>query len=79
MSEHETALVGEATGRRYRLGDAVEVTVERVDRLRGARRPGAGAAPERPRAGTNRSPARRSAGARPPRRRRPAAARRRGR
>ncbi len=35
VSEHETALVGEATGRRYRLGDAVEVTVERVDRLRG--------------------------------------------
>ena len=35
MSEHETALVGEATGRRYRLGDAVTVKVERVDRLRG--------------------------------------------
>ena len=35
VSEHETALVGEATGRRYRLGDAVDVKVERVDRLRG--------------------------------------------
>jgi len=35
VSEHETALVGEATGRRYRLGDAVAVKVERVDRLRG--------------------------------------------
>jgi ribonuclease R len=34
-SEHETALVGEATGTRYRLGDAIEVKVERVDRLRG--------------------------------------------
>lgn len=35
VSAHETALVGEATGRRYRLGDAVTVKVERVDRLRG--------------------------------------------
>jgi len=35
VSEHETALIGEATGRRYRLGDAVTVKVERVDRLRG--------------------------------------------
>ncbi len=35
VSEHETALVGEATGKRYRLGDAVTVRVERVDRLRG--------------------------------------------
>ncbi len=35
VSEHETALIGEATGKRFRLGDAVEVRVERVDRLRG--------------------------------------------
>ena len=35
VSEHETALVGEATGRRFRLGDAVKVRVERVDRLSG--------------------------------------------
>ena len=35
VSEHETALVGEVTRRRYRLGDAVAVKVERVDRLRG--------------------------------------------
>ncbi len=35
VSEHETALVGEATGRRFRLGDPVRVRVERVDRLSG--------------------------------------------
>ena len=35
VSEHETALVGEATGRRFRLGDPVKVRVERVDRLSG--------------------------------------------
>jgi ribonuclease R len=35
VSAHEAALVGEATGRRFRLGDAVTVTVEVVDRLRG--------------------------------------------
>jgi ribonuclease R len=35
VSEHETALVGEASGRRYRLGDAVAVKVEHIDRLRG--------------------------------------------
>jgi ribonuclease R len=35
VSEHEAALIGEATGRRFRLGDAVAVKVERVDRLRG--------------------------------------------
>jgi ribonuclease R len=34
-SEHETALVGEATGTRYRLGDAIDVTVDRVDKLAG--------------------------------------------
>jgi len=35
VSEHETALIGEVTGKRFRLGDAVAVRVERVDRLRG--------------------------------------------
>ena len=35
VSEHETALIGQATARWYRLGDAVSVRVERVDRLRG--------------------------------------------
>ena len=34
-SPHETALVGQVSGRRYRLGDPIEVRVERVDRLRG--------------------------------------------
>ena len=34
-SVHETALVGQITGRRVRLGDPMEVKVERVDRLRG--------------------------------------------
>ena len=69
VSEHESALVGEATGRRYRLGDAVSVKVERVDRLRGKVDlvPALGG-PERPLTGRNRTPARRSTGARPPRR-----------
>ncbi len=35
VSAHEAALVGDATGRRFRLGDAVTVKVEVVDRLRG--------------------------------------------
>lgn len=35
VSEHETALVGEASGACFRLGDAIEVKVERVDRLSG--------------------------------------------
>jgi ribonuclease R len=35
LSPHETALIGEATGARYRLGDPIEVKVERVERLRG--------------------------------------------
>ena len=35
VSEHETAIVGEATGRRFRLGDAVKVRVDRVDRISG--------------------------------------------
>lgn len=72
VSEHETALVGEATGTRYRLGDPIEVKVERVDRLSGkvdlapAHSPG-----DRPVTGPNRRPARRSTGSRPPRRRGP--------
>jgi len=69
VSAHETALIGEATGRRYRLGDAVAVKVEHFDRLRGKVDlvPALGG-PERPLTGRNRTPARRSTGARPPRR-----------
>ncbi len=72
VSEHETALVGEATGVRYRLGDAVDVKVERVDRLTGK----VDLAPARPVAGrpapaAGRHPARRTTGSRPPRRRGP--------
>ena len=70
VSEHETALVGEATGRRYRLGDAVTVKVEHVDRLRGKvdLAPALGRRRTAPVTGRNRTPARRSTGARPPRR-----------
>ena len=58
VSEHETALVGEATGRRYRLGDAVAVKVERIDRLRGkVDLAPALEGPERPLTGRNRTPA----------------------
>jgi len=72
VSEHETALVGETTGARYRLGDAIEVKVERVDRLSGK----VDLAPvhpavDRPATGANRRPARRTTGSRPPRRRAP--------
>lgn len=35
VSDYETALVGEATGRRFRLGDSLEVRVERIDPLSG--------------------------------------------
>ncbi len=71
-SEHETALVGEATGTRYRLGDAIEVKVERVDRLAG-KVDLAPALPDdgRPRVVPGRRPARRTSGGRPPRRRAP--------
>ena len=70
VSEHGTALEGQATARRYRLGDAVTVRVERVDRLRG-RVDLAPAAPPAGRSviGLDRAPARRSSGSRPPRRR----------
>ncbi len=73
VSEHETALVGEATGVRYRLGDAVDVKVERVDRLTGK----VDLAPAHPVAGRPAArapavgPARRTTGSRPPRRRGP--------
>jgi ribonuclease R len=33
LRENEYALVGERTGRRFRLGDPLRVTVSRVDRL----------------------------------------------
>ena len=72
VSEHETALVGESTGTRHRLGDAIDVTVDRVDKLTGKvdlapAHPEAG----RPGAGAGRQPARRTTGSRPPRRRAP--------
>ncbi len=72
VSEHETALVGEATGTRYRLGDAVDVKVERVDHLTG-KVDLAPALPEsgRPATGAGRQPARRTTGSRPPHRRPP--------
>ena len=63
--EHETALVGEASGRRYRLGDPVDVKVERVDRLTGkVDLAPAHAGGDGPAAGPNRRPARRSTGSR---------------
>ena len=72
VSEHETALVGQATGRRFRLGDAVQVKVERIDRLAGkVDLVPALEHPDRPVTGPNRQPARRTTGARPPRRRGP--------
>ena len=72
VSEHETALVGEATGIRFRLGDPVDVKVERVDRLSGKvdlapAHPGGGRTATAP----GRRPARRTTGSRPPRRRAP--------
>ena len=71
-SPHETALVGEVTGRRYRLGDPVEVKVERVDRLAGkVDLAPALEASGGPHMGPNRRPARRTTGSRPPRRRPP--------
>ena len=72
VSEHETALVGEVTGRRFRLGDAVQVRVERVDRLAGK----VDLAPtadgtERPAPAPGRRPLHAPAGRRPPQRRAP--------
>jgi hypothetical protein len=66
VSEHETALEGQATSRRYRLGDAVTVTVERVDRLRGRvdLAPAALSA-GRSAGGPDRAPAHRPTGGRP--------------
>jgi len=72
LSDHETAQVGDDSGRRLRLGDPIRVRVERVDRLRGrvdlvpAVEPGQG-----PHTRPGRAPARRTTGGRPPRRRRP--------
>ncbi len=72
LSDHETAQVGDDSGRRLRVGDPIAVRVERVDRLRGkvdlapAVEP-----PDAPRAGRDRRPARGGTGGRPPRRRRP--------
>ncbi len=72
VSEHETTLVGEATGVRHRLGDAIDVKVERVDRLTGkVDLAPAYPATGRPVTGPGRRPARRTTGGRPPRRRAP--------
>jgi len=72
LSEHETAAIGDASGRRYRLGDAIEVRVERVDCVRGrVDLAPALEAPDRPVAGRGRMPNRRTTGSRPPRRRAP--------
>jgi ribonuclease R len=35
LSRFETTLIGQTTGRRFRLGDPVSVKVERIDRMRG--------------------------------------------
>ncbi len=72
VSEHETALVGEVTGKRHRLGDAVQVRVERVDRLAGK----VDLAPatdgtERPQPAHGLRPLHAPAGRRPPQRRAP--------
>jgi len=72
VSEHETALIGQASARRYRLGDAVTVRVERVDRLRGKVDLTPAAPPAgRSVAGPDRVPARRASDSRPPLRRGP--------
>ncbi len=71
VSDDETALVGPTSGRRYRLGDAVEVRVERIEKLRGrvdlapAGAEGSAAGPGRPH---ERRPARRGGGTSPRRR-----------
>jgi len=72
VSEHETALVGESTGTRHRLGDAIDVKVERIDKLTGkVDLAPAGPPGDRPVTGPNRRPARRTTGSRPHRRRAP--------
>ena len=72
LSEHETAAVGDASGRRYRLGDQVEVKVERLDFVRGrVDLVPALEEPERPVTAPGRMPNRRTTGSRPPRRRAP--------
>jgi ribonuclease R len=72
LSEHDTALVGDASGRRYQLGDQIEVRVERVDRVRGrVDLVPVLEQPERPLPRPGRVPSRRTTGGRPPRRRPP--------
>ena len=72
LSEHETAAVGDASGRRYQLGDQIEVKVERLDRVRGrVDLVPALDQPERPVTAPGRVPNRRTTGGRPPRRRAP--------
>ena len=72
LSEHETAAVGDASGRRYQLGDQIEVKVERLDLVRGrVDLAPVLEQPERPVSGPGRVPNRRTTGGRPPRRRAP--------
>jgi ribonuclease R len=67
VSLHETALIGQTSGRRYRLGDAIKVKAERIDRLRGRVDLAPAGEPEAPRgAAHTRPPASgRGPGARP--------------
>ena len=58
VSVHETALIGQTSGRRYRLGDAITVKAERIDRLRGRVDLAPAGEPQAPRgAGHTRPPA----------------------
>jgi ribonuclease R len=67
VSLHETALIGQTSGRHYRLGDAITVKAERIDRLRGRVDLALAAEPQAPHgAGHKRPPASgRGPGARP--------------
>jgi ribonuclease R len=82
VSLHETALIGQTSGRRYRLGDAIKVKAERIDRLRGRVDLAPAGEPEAPRGtghtrqpasgrgpGARRRPPHRGGGAPPARRR----------
>ncbi len=58
VSLHETALIGQTSGRHYRLGDAITVKAERIDRLRGRVDLAPAGEPQAPRgAGHTRPPA----------------------
>jgi ribonuclease R len=78
LTEHETTLVGDVSGRRLRLGDSIDVRVERLDSLSGKVEltPALGDATG-PETAPGRRPARRTTGSRPPRRRAPGSEQRR--